>query len=508
MRILGPDGKPIETGPSVSEEVKQLVQQAKAIVAQGEPHNALQQMVFAFQSDVSSDLVLDTTCEILLDMMQRANASESFELQLFENLKIHRSDPAAYQQVGHWFAQNQQFFVARPFFLKAKELLGDTLSELSQAVDMGFAQVMMSLGAYEEAVNAFHALNDKYGSLPPWLLMELSECYALLRQTDAAEAVYQIAPAEAFEQFPNFPALPMIRDEVGDLLARVRDFDPEDESADPANMDLCDWHYVQTRGILLELNPNPDPGAEAPAEPPEEGGNQGSGRFIYFSPSEQDVAYLVGVAAAMLDAKELAPKRIVWLGDESEPLAKVFGQWWEVEEIRPYRHGDNTDNAEDLTLLVLAHSYNVLTGLPVGGAETDTPEALQQMAEEQFVSLMEAKAGLVAFALDLRWTERQPMTPDIAGFMTQSCSLPWETRFQLNEEDQSVTQIEETRTPDEIAEAIAKLFLPNEKLDETAEDMIEDYEICTDLIIDHRDGTLTRRPLVTHSPIKSPRLGF
>ena len=110
MRILGPDGKPIETGPSVSEEVKQLVQQAKAIVAEGEPHNALQQMVFAFQSDVSSDLVLDTTCEILLDMMQRANASESFELQIFEKLKIHRSDPAAYQQVGHWFAQNQQFF--------------------------------------------------------------------------------------------------------------------------------------------------------------------------------------------------------------------------------------------------------------------------------------------------------------------------------------------------------------------------------------------------------------
>ncbi len=501
MRILGPDGKPIETGPPVSEEVNQLVQQAKEIVAQGEPHNALQQMVFAFQSDVSSDLVLDTTCDILQDMMQRAGASESYELQLFQNLKNHKSDPAAYQQVGHWFAQNQQFFVARPFFIKAKEMIGAGVSELSQAVDMGHAQVMMSLGAYEEAVNSFHELNDKYGSLPPWLLMELAECYALLRQMDAAESVYQIAPEEAFEQFPNIPALPMIREEVGDMLARVRDFD------DVEDMDLCDWHYVQTRGILLEMNPNPDPGTE-PTPNTEEEGSQGSGRFIYFSPSEQDVAYLVGVAAAMLDAKQLSPKRILWLGDESEPLAKLFGQWWEVDEIRHYRHGDNTNNADDLALLVMSHSYNVLTGLPVGASETDTPEAMQEMAETQFADLMQARAGLVTFALDVRWTERQPMTPDIGGFLTQSCSLPWETRFQVNEEDQSVTQIEETRTPDEIAVEIAKLFLPNEKLDETAADMIADYEDCTDLIIDHRDGTLTRRPLMTHSPIKSPRLGF
>ena len=73
---------------------------------------------------------------------------------------------------------------------------------------MGIAQVLMSLGALRAAVNSFHELNDAYGSLPPWLLMDLTECYALLRQLDAAEAVYHIAPPEASEQFPE-PALPM-----------------------------------------------------------------------------------------------------------------------------------------------------------------------------------------------------------------------------------------------------------------------------------------------------------
>ena len=56
MRILGPDGKPISTAPPVSDEVKQFVEQAAAIAAQGDPATALQQIVFAFQQDVNSDL--------------------------------------------------------------------------------------------------------------------------------------------------------------------------------------------------------------------------------------------------------------------------------------------------------------------------------------------------------------------------------------------------------------------------------------------------------------------
>ena len=514
MRILGPDGKPIESGPSVAPEVRQFVEQAKAVAAEGEPHTALQQLVFAFQYDVSSDLVINATIALLEDIVKAAGASNSQELEIFRNIQNHRSDPSAYQQAGHWFAQSQQFFVSLPFFRRAKALLNDEKNELSQAVDMGIAQVLMSLGAYEDAVNTFHELNDNYGSLPPWLLMELAECYALLRQMDAADAVYQIAPAEAFEQFAEFPSLPMIREEVGDLLARVRDFDEVDE------MELCDWHYVQTRGILIEMNPNPDPGqeqmdqAEAGVEVAEADETaepaRSSGRFVLFEPSEEDVAYIVGVSAAFIDAKGYAPTRILWLGESSEPLARLFAQWWEIapENLREYRHGDNTDDEQDLALLVMAHSYDVNMSLPVGASEADGPDALNQLAEEQFVDLMQARAGMIVYGLDVRWTERQPMAPDIAGFLTQQCTLPWETRYTMNESDQSAVEVVETRTPEQVAEDVAKLFPPNEKCDEIAAELVEDFSICTDLILDHRDGSLVRRPVVTHSPIKSPRLGF
>ncbi len=473
MKILGPDGNPIQTGPPVSDEVKQIVERALAIATQqGDPASALQQLVFAFQTDVSSDLVLDTTIDLLTTMATATNndPAQSEELQLFKQLRENREEAMLYFQVGNRFFQLQQSFVARPFLARAKELLKGEINELSQAIDVDHAQCLMDLGAYQDAINAFHALNDTYGGLPIWLILEMAECYGLLRQVDEAAAVYQIAPPEAAAQFPGMDA---VREEVGDLLARVQDFEGMEE------MDLRDWHYVQTRGMLLETNPDEN----VPGE-----------RFIFFQPSEEDVAYVVALAAAVLDNKGYAPNRLLWVGPNSEPLARLFAQWWEVdaENIRPYQHGDNTEDEEALSLLVMAHSTDVMT----------------LESEDEFIDLAQARAGLVTFALDVRWTERQPMVPDIAGFLSQACNLPWETRFVVDEAAETVTRVDETRDPQTIAEEIAKQFPDDEECDTFATELLEEYEICTDLILDHRDGELIRRPLVTHSPIKSPRLGF
>ena len=469
MRILGPNGEPLESVPAVSEEVRQIVERAKAIAAQGDPGTALQQMVYAFQQDVSSDFVLDTTCDLLKQIMQAAGAQQSDELQMFEHLKNHRDDPTIYYQVGNRFFQLQQPFVALPFLTHAKQLLGDTLNDLSQAVDVDYSQVLMDLGGYEEAIAAFHQLNEKFGGLPIWLVMEMAECYALLRQVDEAEAVYQIAPTEAAAQFEGMEA---VREEVGDLLARVRDFEGDEQ------MGLRAWHYVQTRGIVLETAPEEMPGE----------------RFILFPPNEEDIAYIIGTTAAILDQRGYAPNRILWLGDSSEPLARLFAQWWEMDNsnIRPYQPGDNTDDEENMSLLVMAHSTDVM-GLP---------------DEATFVDLAQARAGLITFALDLRWTERQPMTPDIAGFMSQICYLPWEAKVEVDGEQMTVTPLAERPDPQQVAEALAGQFPEEQECDDFAKEIMAEYEGCTDLILDHRDGSLIRRPLVAHSPVKSPRMGF
>jgi tetratricopeptide (TPR) repeat protein len=472
MRILGPDGQPIQSGPPVSDNVRQIVDQAKQIAAQGDLSTALQQMVAAFQEDVSSDLVLDTTCELLEQMMRAAGAEQSEELQLFLHLRANRTDPAIYYQVGNRFFQLQQSIIAIPFLRKAKELAGSAPGELGQHIDVDTAQVLLDLGQYEEAITTFHSLNDTYGGLPIWLLLEMAECYALLRQLDEAEAVYDIAPEAAAEQFREH-GMVEVREEVGDLIARVHDFDEHEE------MDLRAWHYVQTRGMLVETNPDEN----VPGE-----------RFVVFQPSEEDVAFIIGTTAAVLDERGYAPNRILWLGESSEQVARLFAQWWEIDEenIRPYQAGDNSEDEDELGLLVMAHSYDIF--------------ALED--EQQFVDLAMAKAGLITFALDLHWSDRQPMAPDIAGFMSQICSLPWEQRMVVSEDGHNVNMVIDQREPRKAAADIAEKFPEDSECDEAARQLLEYYSVCTDLILDHRDSTLMRRPVVAHSPVKSPRVGI
>jgi tetratricopeptide (TPR) repeat protein len=471
MRILGPDGNPIANDEGISDEVREFVQRARhAAEEANDPASGLQQLVFAFQQDVTSDLVIGATVELLTKMAELSGAENTDELELFKQLQANRTDPTLYYQIGNRFCQLQQPFVGRPFLQRARQLVGNQITEFTQAVDVDLAQAAMDLGAYEEAINSFHGLNETYGGLPIWLVLEMAECYALLRQLDEAEAVYEIAPAEAAAQFPG---MDMVREEVGDMIARVRDFDEQED------LDLRDWHYVQTRSMLVETNPDEN----LPGE-----------RFVFFQPNEEDVAYIVGVTAAILDKKELAPNKLLWLGPTSEPLARLFAEWWDVDlsNIRAYEPGDNTDSEDELALLVMAHSYDVMH--------------LQD--EAAFVDLACARSGLITFALDVRWTERQPMTPDIGGFLSQQCYLPWETRFLVDQENQTVTRVEEERSPYEIATQIGAQFPEAEECEEVADEVLESYEPCTDLIIDHRDGSLNRRPLVTHSPVKSPKIGF
>ncbi len=287
--ILGPGGQTIgglaPDTSDVSEEVKEVLARVNELASQGDLQSALQQMVVAFQTDVSSDVVLNTVIALLRQIAQAQGAQQSDELELFEQLRDNREEPAAYFAVGYRFFQLQQMFLARPFLAKARELLGDQVSELSQGVDMHLAQASMDQGDYEEAIAIFHAMNDKYGGLPIWLLLSMGECYALMGQIDEAEAVYQIAPPEAAAQFEG---LEDVREEVGDMLARVRDYDEQE-------MGLRAWHYVQTRGILVETNPDEN----VPGE-----------RFVFFQPSEEDVAYVCGVTAALLEFAGLRAHQI------------------------------------------------------------------------------------------------------------------------------------------------------------------------------------------------------
>ena len=93
-------------------------------------------------------------------------------------------------------------------------------------------------------------------------------------------------------------------------------------------------------------------------------------------------------------------------------------------------------------------------------------QALQMLQGERLSELADAREGLIVFMLNVLWTDRQPIVPDIAGFLSQQCNLPWETRLQVDMETQTATPIEETRDALTIANDISKQFPPEEEADD------------------------------------------
>jgi tetratricopeptide (TPR) repeat protein len=463
-----------------------MIEQIKAIADQGGTAVALQHMVVVFQEDVVTDLVLSTACDLLervhkeqsaawaeLPAEQKAEIPEPTdeELQLFQYLRENSNSPQAYYDIATRFFRMGQVIVARPFYSRAKEMLDKDMSELSQNVSVELSQVLMELSGYQESATILQELNDTYGGLPIELILKMAECHVLLRAVPEAEALLSIVTEEALA---DNPPLEQWYEETGDLLARVQDVDDREQ------LGLREWHYVQSRGMIVAVNPDPN----MPGE-----------RFALCAPPLKDIAQIIGVTAAVLDQRGYAPNRLLWLGDRSEPLARLFAEWWDVaeEDVRPYQPGDNNDDEENLALLVMAHSNDILA-LP---------------DEEAVFELYEAQAGLIMFALNLFWTERQPITPDISGLLSQICYLPWEANVAMdNQGSVNITPLETMPDARALAKQMAALLPSEEECDQSAQRVLEAYAGCTDLIIDHRDGELFRKSLVTHSPVPSPQISF
>lgn len=486
MAILGTDGKPISKGTQPKPEVVEMLNKIKNTEEQGGLALALQQMAAVFQFDVTSDSVLETACSLLermhqeqmntykqlpLDQRRQIEAPVDEEAKIFRVLRENASSPQAYYDVATRFFRLGQAVISRPFYVHALTLLGKEQSELSQNASVEYAQVMMELGGYKECADILQNLNDTYGGLPVELILKMTECYALLRRMPEADTLYSVITKEATA---DNPALEEWREETGDLLARVHDFD------DREVMGLREWHYVQTRGLLLATNTD----ANMPGE-----------RYAFCAPPISDIARIIAITAAFLDIRGYAPNRLLWLGERSEVLARLFAEWWEIDEedIRPYQAGDNTDDEDNLALLVMSHTSDMLS-LP---------------DEEALFELYEARAGLITFALNVQWTDRQPITPDITGMLSQMCYLPWEANVAMdNHGNVNITPLEETPDARALAKQMAQFFPSDEECDSDAQRLGEVYGGCTDLIVDHRDGELFRKSLVTHSPVPSPQLSF
>ncbi|MDE2125893.1 MAG: hypothetical protein KGJ62_04820 [Armatimonadetes bacterium] len=430
-----------------------IIGEARALMTQG-ASLALQRLSEVFYLDVSSDAVIDNVLAMMRTAMAFSGEQASEELSLFERLQAERGNAESYFRIGARFQELGNPRVALPFLIRARDLAAPHTTEFQIALGTTLARAHMQSGAYQAAVLEYHKVSELLSGLPGWLMLELAECYALLRQCDDAERVLEAAPREALSDAADYE---QALEETADLIARVREFTTV---ADPG---IREWHYAQTRGAVMSVSPT-DVGF--------------NGRYPAIRLEVASVALLCAGLCKWLSLLDLRPKCVSWLGPAAEPLALHIAALLSngPTSTAPWSPGSNIDG-DAPGLLVLAHSWDV-----------------QYLASElDLQELATARSGMLLFCLQTGSTEPQPVTPDISGMLAESAELPWETPGTTA-----------AQTAADWAAALAEQAPDTGATEALATELEQAYEGFTDLLLNHRDGTLPRRILPGHSPLNAP----
>lgn len=164
----------------------------------------------------------------------------------------------------------------------------------------------------------------------------------------------------------------------------------------PALVDapLRAWHFIQHAGVLLKT-----------AGGYFEDGSR-AGRFDVLELRPDMLAFLLRRLAQLIERLEIEVAAVAPTGPVAAPLASGLARWLGAEPL-----ADLTGRAGRPTLLVAANAGE-----------------LQPLS----AGLVQHRADLHVFALNLDWSRDNAVMPDVAGVLARRSFLPWESRYVMN----------------------------------------------------------------------------
>lgn len=240
----------------------------------------------------------------------------------------------------------------------------------------------------------------------------------------------------------------------------------------PGNLDdlgLREWHYIQHGGVLLKTA----------------GGyfEDGSlaGRFEVLDLRLDMVAFLLQRLADLLNSRALLPEVIIPTGPIAEPLARALGHHWQLPVL-----GELTERGGRDALLVAANAAE-FTPLAAG--------------------LVQHRAELRLFALNLDWSQDAVSCPEVVGVLSRRVFLPWETRYSVNPDDPEMKEVAaDTRPAPQIADDLvaAMAALPDDG--GKAREEFESFyaPLTAGLVLGNEHAHPLRRQFTSVSPAWTP----
>ncbi|MBX9688603.1 MAG: hypothetical protein K2X27_17980 [Candidatus Obscuribacterales bacterium] len=423
------------------------LESAKERFAQGDFPECLRLLTFAFIKDHDN-----RDCYVLAAMCLRQMKADA-EAELFERALANFENYAGFFDLGYHFIDVGHERLAIPMLERAFKLSpGNTEVALELAI--------AKCGRFQP-FEARKVLLECEFSEGFWLRYQFHWSSLLCGITDGAEQFIKdsrrrfLAEAASHEIRGALYAL----DKLDELRLRLTLL------PDPKPL-IMHWHFLQYGAAILEYFDDREG---------QEGLQVAGGRWVYVGLSYKQMASTLIKLKQYLKAIERSPSLILSMPDRDSTIiahaaARLFGLPLTVIP-------DPANVGWEESLLIAANNWN-----------------LENAAIEKVLK------GQSVFAFNLNWLQQGPITPDIAGLMSQYCSFPWsKDRLQIDpESNERIVLPEDLRDPEEIA---AEFNVESTEPDEYFPEILDFYNQNALYLKGGRLGGTKRWRFITDSPV-------
>ena len=376
---------------------------AKAYFNKGEFQEAFRTLSWGFRKDVNFKLLYKLAVECL-DILKAYD-----EKKLFEAVVLNINDSAAFNNLGNFYFDVGQYYLAQTFYEKTIQL--DPMNYVAKHdLAICYARCFQISKAVE--------VLTKTKSNEFWDLYFLYKCKILDKRI--------IGVQQALTQIQTFLDQQPIQDEV--IIPKMKISELQETlqrflTVPEIETHIRDWHYIQYGSAVLDI-----------CEDRDENNYIAGGRYVAINRSYESIKNISSLLKQFTKKLSISIKGVTSLSDrDSDIVGRLFAKELGVG----FSYYDSTLQNQDCLIV-------------------SSDSSLFQEYEE----LNTICRGQIVFSLNHNWLDASVICPDIIGFMSQSCNFPWNGNCMriIDIETRNIERIPlDNREPNEIANDIFEI---------------------------------------------------
>lgn len=427
----------------ISPTIKHL-KSAEENFAKGEYEKALLNLKWGFKEDNEYQPLY----QLAIQVLDKLEASE--EKNLFENALANFKQFQPFYDLGYHFIDIGNYDLAQSFYEKALKIdpsSTDTAYELSLAYSARF-----------NTKKALEVLENTDISYDFWAIYRLHQCKIWNNQTEGVKGFIEQVKKRLQQEDRNDDT-----DFAKEKIEELEEVFSRYNLLGNPETHIREWHFIQHGAAVLDY-----------FEDTEE--YVAGGRYVALWGTMESVREVLEKLRLFLITIHKNPIKVLSLPDRnSEIISKAVSILLKTDFEFLTEENINEEN-----IIIVAGDNDSFNGV----------EKIFSIQKNQTV-----------FSLNLNWFNNAMISPDIAGFMTQTYSFPWEGGG-LRIIDDETQKIERTEPDNRAAEVIADQLVNIEpEINQEFQDTLNFYTKVQDYLKGSSKDTQKRLNFIPDSPV-------